>query len=263
MTLNYVKTALIALSTLSLMACGKGFQATSDGLSSGSNGSLGSGDSTGTGGGGTTGPTVDQQWQSVKTQQDGTVDGATPYKGSLLIQIDKARQAVVLIMPLPSVFLLPMISSMPIPEMPGASVEMVTRSDGSMAMGVVVPLHYLVKGSSFSNYATLPNGEPLPGMPVGEARGFAISFPQKPSYRLHVYMAVNAAAVFVETPDFKLPAEVSLIPTIAFPIKNAAKTQVVGYFAVVPNRGSFNSGVFVSSRLPASVAIMIDELLQY
>ncbi|MFN7730155.1 MAG: hypothetical protein ACK5P7_13430 [Bdellovibrio sp.] len=254
-----IKSALLVLSALSLMACGKGFQATSDAVNSGGNSGLGGG---GSNDGVVTGPTVDQKWQSVKSGTEGAIDGTTPYKGSLAIQIDKARQAIVLILPLPSMFLLP-ISSMPIPEMPGASVEMVTRSDGSVAMGVVIPLQYLLKGASFANYARLPNGEPLPGIPVGESRGFALSFPQKPSYKLHLYLAVNAAAVFIETPDFKLPSELTFLPTVSFPIKNSARTQIVGYFAVVPNRGTFNSGVYVSSRLPTQIAILIDELLQF
>lgn len=253
--LRNLKALCAVLMSSTLMACGSGFQSQENSSAAagtgGDNISLGDGSQV----------TTEKAWNMVQSGVDGTVEGGTN-SGSLVIQIDKARQSVILILPLPPIFLLP-ISGMSIPELPGASVEMVDQPDGSKAMGVVIPLKYIVKGGTFGDYGKLPNGDNVPFIPVGEARGFAISFPQKPSYRLHIYFAVNAAAVFIETPDWKFPDELALLPTMGFPVKNEEKTQVVGYFAIVPNRGSFASGVYVAARIPRQLAIVIDELIRY
>lgn len=253
-----LKHFILGTCTLSLMACGKGFNAASS-----------AGDLAST----TPGPTsvVDpntgvpvssaKAWTTVASDTNGTVNGGTN-DGSLVIQIDKVRQSLVLYIPLPSIFLAS-VTGIQIPEMPGASVEMVPQTDGSNALGVVIPLKYVIKGGDFATYGKLPNGDAVPFIPAGEAHGFAIDFPQRPNYRLHIYVAVNAAAVFVETPDWKLPAEFAVLPTIGFPVRNSAKTQVNGYFAVVPNRGNFASGVYVASRIPNKAAALIDQMLRF
>jgi hypothetical protein len=103
----------------------------------------------------------------------------------------------------------------------------------------------------------------MPFMPSGESRGFAINFPQKPKYRLHLYFVANAVGVFIETPDWKLPEELSLIPTIGFPVRNLRQTQINGYFAIVPNKGNYSSGLFVASRIPRELAFQLDQILRY
>lgn len=250
------RLSVLLLSSL-LMACGNGFEAESPSASVPNTG-LENG-----GGPGEQNPPANPEkaWTQVSDNVNGRVDGGTN-SGALVVQVDRQRQALVLILPLPPIFLLP-ISGMSIPELPGASMEMMPQSDGSMAMGVVIPLKYIIKGAQFSEYGRLPNGDSIPFIPVGEARGFALSFPQKPSYRLHLYLAVNAAAVFVETPDWKLPSELSILPTLGFPVKNQNGTQVNGYFAIVPNRGTHASGVYVASRIPRQIAILIDELVRF
>lgn len=256
--------AFLLLATTSMSGCGKGFSVNpSSSLGTGETGLGTSPGAGGTGAGSNDTPPVskDQKWQNISNDADGQISQGT-YSGKPALQIDKERQSIVVLLPLPSQFFLP-ISSMPIPELPGASLEMITNPDGSTSMGAVIPLQYLLKGSSFATYGRLPNGEPLPGMPVGEAHGFAMSFPQKPNYRLHIYIAVNAVAVFVETPDFKLPPEFAVMPTISIPIKNREKTRTVGYFAVVPNRGTFSSGVYISTRIPNALAVAIDDVLRF
>lgn len=217
----------------------------------------------GTGGGGSAPVPVDnaRSWSEVQSKTDGAVDGWT-YDGQMVIQVDTANQALVIVLPLPSLFLMP-VTSMSLPQLPGAAIFPLVQPNGKTAMAVRIPLKYLVKGAQLASYNTLPNGDPLPFMPVGENRGFAISFPQNAKYRLHLYISANAAAVFVETPDFKLPEQWLILPSLGFPVKNREKTQVVGYFAVVANRGLYSSGVYVASRLPREAAILIDELLRY
>lgn len=259
------KTAALALvvgfSWGAGLGCSKGFSTASfDEVSGqGSNNNQNTDDGTG-GGGGSRNP-GDRSWDDVRRKTDGAVDG-WKYDGQFVIQIDAENQALVLVLPLPPIFLMP-VSAMPIPELPGASLFPLTQPDGTSSMAVRIPLKYLIKGSSLTSYNRLPNGDPLPFMPVGENRGFAIAFPQNKNYRLHLYVSANAAAIFVETPDFKLPEQWIILPSLGFPVKNQDKTQVVGYFAVVANRGMHNSGVYVASRIPRDVAILIDDLLRY
>lgn len=258
--LNLKSAAVIALTGLALVAgagCSQGL--TANELAADVAGNNQQDTDNGSGGGGSTVP--GRTWDDVRQKADGAVDG-WKYDGQVVVQVDAENQALVLVMPLPPIFLLP-VSSMPIPELPGAAIFPLTQPDGTSSMAVRIPLKYIVKGSSLSNYNTLPNGDPLPYMPVGENRGFAISFPQNNKYRLHLYISANAAAVFVETPDFKLPEQWVILPSLGFPVKNQAKTQVVGYFAVIANRGTHNSGVYVASRIPREVAILIDELIRY
>ncbi len=257
------KLIILTALTGSMMACGNGFNAASDGPISEANLAASTGNGAGSVMDPATGNTIfsEKAWGEVARAIDGEVEGGTN-SGALVIQVDKARQSLVLQLPLPPIFNLA-ISAMAIPELPGASVEMVVQSDGSRVASVVIPLKYVIKGAMFSDYGKLPNGDAIPYIPAGEAKGFAISFPQRPKYRMHIYLAVNAAAVFVETPEWNLPDQFASVPTIGFPVKNHNKTQINGYFAVVPNRSEFSGGVYVASRIPPKLAIMIDELVRF
>lgn len=249
--------ALTLMVSLGLLAgCSKGLQtvdqpSAADGINGGQGGDSNHGG----------GSSAGRSWNDLQSSVNGSVSGSA-YDGQMVIQIDPENQALILVLPLPSIFLLN-VPSMMIPQLPGAALFPMTQPDGSSSMAVRIPLKYLIRGAQLSNYNTLPNGDPLPFMPVGENRGFAISFPQNPKYRLHLYISANAAAVFVETPDFKLPEQWIILPSLGFRIKNRDKTADVGYFAIVANRGQHSSGVYVSSRLPTEAAILIDELLRY
>src|SRR5262249_39444513 len=138
-----------------------------------------------------------------------------------VVRVDKTRQALEFIVPLPTNFTFPIVS-MPIPNLDGAVVEQITQPNGTLAMGVVIPLKYLMQDTSFGDYGTLPNATPVPFLPFGKVHGFEVDFPQNAHYRLHLYMAVNGAAVFIETPDWNLPSSINGIPVppIGFPIYN-------------------------------------------
>lgn len=252
-------TLIVASLSLALgVSCSKGFSPMDLESSTSVDGQS---DDQGAGSGGAVRPPNDRSWDDIRNKTDGAVDG-WKYDGQFVIQVDAENQALVLILPLPSIFLMP-VTEMPLPELPGAILFPATQPDGTSAMAVRIPLKYIIKGSSLAPYNRLPNGDALPFMPAGENRGFAIAFPQNAKYRMHLYITANAAAVFVETPDFKLPDQWAILPSLGFPVRNQDRTQVVGYFAVVANRGMHSSGVYVASRIPTSVAIMIDEILRY
>lgn len=251
--------ALMYMTALLITAgCSKSIKLADDAsLVDGSNGSQGGVTDTAPG---TTAPPANN-WQAIQQKAEGRVEGSS-FDGQLLIQIDAANQALIFFLPIPFPSLLVPISSFDIPQLPGATVFQVTGADGSASIAVRMPLKYMIKGANLAPYNTLPNGDLLPFMPVGENRGFAIAFPQTPDVKLNLYVSANAAAAFIEIPALKLPDE-WLRFTLGFNIKNSTQTQVVGHMAFVPNKGVYPAGVFVASRLPRELAIVIDELLRY
>lgn len=273
---HMIKSLVLAVTTLSLMACGGGFKdgdsAVSKTVADDSNNNNDIGDTPGgnNGSGNSNNPDLQKAWTEVadgteaKTASATGTSGLFMPTGTFVVRIDKARQGLQFIIPIPASFNIPIVA-MPIPSIPGGMIEQVFQPDGSKAMGVLIPLSYMLKDSSFGDYGTLPNGSPVPFLPFGKVHGFALSFPQNPNYRLHLYMAVNGAAVFIETPHWQIPSQVNgiPIPTIGFPLYNKNKTQQVAFFAVVPNQGVYSSGIYIASRIPDQMAALIDDLIRF
>jgi hypothetical protein len=255
---------VLSVASLAMIACGPSLKvAESTKIDSTSNGGLSDGGgSTPVGVTPTPGTDTARTWSNIKAKTEGAVAGSS-YDGQLLIQIDTTNQAFIFYLPIPfaSSLVLP-VQSFDIPTLPGLTVFQVTNSNGDSQMAVRVPLKYLRKGAALDPYNLLPNGDPLPYMPAGENRGFALSFPENPDMKLHFYLTANAAAVFIEIPALKFPDE-WLRFTLGFPMRNQAGTQTVGYLAFVPNKGLANSGVFVSGRIPTEAAVLIDQVLRY
>lgn len=242
---------MTATLALSLAACSGSFKSTEQLSSNPNNQNNGQGAT----------PPIDntQTWDKVTQEVNSKADGGF-YDGRTMIRIDKTRQSIILTLPLPDMFFLS-LSAVSLSQMPGASVEEVDNADGSKSWAFVIPLHYIIKGAAFSNFNTLPNGDTLPYLPAGEISGFAIQFPEKPNYRIYLYIAVNAAAVFIETPDWEIPPEFSFLPGV--PVKNEAKTRTIGYFKLIPNKSTYASGVYLAARLPSDLARTINDLIQY
>ena len=103
----------------------------------------------------------------------------------------------------------------------------------------------------------LPSGDDLPYVPAGELPGFAVQFPQMPDYRIHLYIGVNVAAVFAELPNVGLPIG------FLFPVKNLAKTKVIGAIGYVMPKATFAGGMYLATQLPADLARLIDDLIRW
>lgn len=248
----FQKTAVVFL-VMCIMACGKGFSSSSAPTSS-----TGSGNSGQSVPDGTVNPDLQQISYNGK-QAQGT--GA----GRVLLELDKVNEAVILILPLPTEILafIGAIPSMEIKDLPGSKVFF---KDGKLA--VSIPLKYIVRNGSFKQGRAqnlLPNGDPLPAFPAGEGAGFAIQITGK--YKLHLYVGVSAAAVFIETPDWdkvltcgNLPICPALGP---WEIRNELGNEVLGYTAFVYAKSGYSSGAFVAATFPDSLARLIDDHLRY
>jgi hypothetical protein len=125
-------------------------------------------------------------------------------------------------------------------------------------MGVVIPLRLLVRGASFTSYNRLPNGDPLPFLPSGEKKGFAVALPTGNRQVIHLYFGVTTFAFFVEVPGL------NGIPVFfGFPIVNQQGTRQTGFFSLIAAKNGNNAGVYVATRIPNELAILIDELVKF
>lgn len=199
-------------------------------------------------------------WGDVEKVMTSSVEGSE-FDGKTTIRVDQPGQALIFQIPVSAPLILPVFSEAPIPNLPGATVSHLYSLETGREFHVRIPFQYIVRGGQLSPYDRLPNGYALPFMPAVEIQGFAISLPQSTNYRLHLYIAPNAAAVYIELPDVP---EIPFFPTyMGFPVKNAQKTQFTGWLAYYAKAGSNNAGVYAATRIPDSVALLIDELIRY
>lgn len=256
--MNGFKKIIILSAALSLAACGKGFQSSTNSSSSSNTGLTAPGttpgDSSGNGNQTDTLPGLDYKGRPVS---GGTVAG----QDQLTLEIDHKNEAMLLILPIPAQVLpfLGPITTMEFPDLPGAKVISYNSK-----LTLSVPLKYIVRGAelrdpNFNNL--LPNGDRLPAFPAGEGSRFSMTV--RNGYVMHLYLGASAVAAYFETPDFDsflncqgLPICLPLGP---FEIRNEAKTEVLGYVALIAAKQTFHSGVYVASKLSDELARFIDD----
>lgn len=238
----------LTLVSLSLVGCAKGFQSLDSTALGTTNGSQSTNSDTSNPNPSPASPSWD------KVDMDGIASGGA-YSGQLVVFIDKQKQSILLVLPIP--VLVPIFGSVEIPEAPGAYLTTYTDAKNNISMAVNVPLKYIIRGGQFTQNQRLPNGDPLPFVPAGELPGFGIQFPQMPAYQVYLYIGVNVAAAFVELPDVGLP-----IGAI-FPVKNKTKTKVVGAIGYVTPKNNFDGGMYLAAQIPDDMARLIDDLIRY
>ena len=244
-----LKGILILATMTTMIACGKGFKSNQPSFGGdGSNNSQGGVDNSAT-------------WAKVEDETNSAISGGE-YAGQLVVRVNREAQTLDLTLPLPILFsgMSSEISAQLSQQLPGSSIHTINNPDGSQDWVVSIPLRYVLRGANLIPFNTLPNGMALPYLPAGEMRGIALQFPQKPKYRMHIYVSVNAAAVFIETPDWELPEQINLLPVI--PVRNANNTRVIGAFKLIGSVGTFSSGVYLAARLPSDIARMLNDIVQ-
>jgi hypothetical protein len=246
-----MKALFLSLITASmfLTACGgkNGFGLLDPKASTDGNTSAGNGNS-----GGGTPATPPPTWEKVDLngfQTGGSNDG------HLVVYIDKMKQSLLLVLPIP--MLIPLVAPVPIPDLPEAYLTSYTDAQGGLSVAVSIPLKYIVRQGVFMPNQRLPNGDDLPFVPAGELPGFAIQFPQMQNYRIHLYVGVNIAAAFVELPDFGLPIGWTV------PVKNQSKTKIIGAIGYVLPKTVYAGGMYLAAQLPGDLARVIDELIRW
>lgn len=242
-SMNLVKnTKLFAalVSLLILSACSQGFKATGDEAL----------DQESSGNSDTVTPTPSGPSEFDKLDLRGHVDGGM-YDKALSFDLDKVNNALIINLPIPANPFIDLY--LDIPELKGAKIKAYQDAQQNSFVAISIPLKYVVKGASFLPSNKLPNGQSLPRMPSGEAPSLAISLGN--NQKVHLYIGVNAVGMYIES---------SYIPSnfgVTLPIKNQARTRILGYLTIVPKTTNFNGGVFVALPLPAQVAKIIDDHL--
>lgn len=198
-------------------------------------------------------------WQTVTSQVNSSVAGGN-YNQYPLIKVDTASQSLILYIPMPPLSLGSITPILPtnVTGMPGVTIGPATMPGGGIGWGVTVPLKYILKGATMAPLnMTLPNGSPLPYFPAAETHGIALTLPQQPTYKLTLYIALKAVAVFVEVPDQNIPLG------FGYNIVNSQKTRNIGYFAILPNQGTYAGGVYIAAQLPTDIALLLNGLVSF
>lgn len=245
-------TALIASS---MMACsGKG------GLEAGSSIVAGGGDngSQGAGGGSPSNPsnptTIDQ------VDMKGYADGGT-YSGVKTVDLDKTTGELVISLPL-GIDSSIMIGNVTVPQLPGVTLSMTIGADGRTYLVGRVPLRYILRSVNVGTIPAnrLPNGDLLPAMPAGEYPNLALAVNTNTGEirKIYIYLGLDSIGVYVESKWLDCSA-LPVCMSVTVPVKNAAKTKILGYLTLVPAKNSFQGGFFLATRLPAEIAAILDD----
>lgn len=188
-----------------------------------------------------------------KLQYKGYASGG-PNDGTLVVDIDKASESLLVILPLQ---VNPYIEGAEgsVPDLPGVKFMTYKDDQGASYFAVNVPLRYVIKGASFLNPARLPNGDPLPQIASGELPSVALKVPGKNNVNFHLYIGVNVVGLFVSSPfDPYLPLQ--------FPIRSKG-VEIIGYLHTVPAKGGSNGGFFLTTQMPDSIAAIIDDHFRF
>lgn len=242
-TTRISKFTMMFLTIALTVSCSKGFKSES---TSSSNNTQCSTCGTGTGG--------DDPLQPIDFK--GIAQGYN--NGRLVVEIDKVNQALIMKLPIPPIplLILPLVKQ-ELPELKGVELITVKEADGTKVLAVKVPLKYLIKGANFLPTVSLPNGDPLPGFPAGEGAGFGVAFPGKPDYKIHIFIGVNAAAAFVETPKLDIPFE------YVEDVMDEPQTHKVGSIGIIGTKDPYAGGFYIAAQLPAELAVFIDNHIKW
>lgn len=254
---NLILTTILAsliIATFSTGCSPKGFQSQNSSLS-GSNGNSANGteDTPNTETPATPVANLDNIDLKGKVE-DGS--GLLGMNGALAFDFDKTNGVFIIMVPMPSGVIFNPSGSFT--KYPDIKFGPVFDATGKMKMAIRVPIKYVLKGVNTINPTKLPSGEDLPSMPAGknELPSLALQFPQNNNTQLHLYIGINALAVYMTLPS---QASLPLPFNITLPLKNKDKTLTTGYLTYVTAKGSYAPGLFVSTIIPASVARILED----
>ncbi|MBX3040448.1 MAG: hypothetical protein KF789_07075 [Bdellovibrionaceae bacterium] len=246
-----MKTQMTAFAALLLAAglmggCSSGFQGTSSASSTPSSGS-----NDGQNGGGNTPDPI----RNVDLK--GYINGGN-YDETQTFDFDRTRGELIVRIPLgmdPTVF----IGTGSVSQLPGVTFYTTMNSDGNYHFVISIPVRYVLRGVTTLPSNRLPNGDPLPMMPAGELPSVAFTLNPKSSRKAYLYMGVDAIGLYIESEWMTCKAGTPLCLSLSFPIRNQAKSKVVGYFSLLPGKNGATGGVFISSIIPPEIARILDD----
>jgi hypothetical protein len=241
---NFITHSFIVGSLSVLLACGGkgGFQTSTSATDGGNSGaSAGSGNDSNS-----------ARTEFQKLQYKGYVSGGNN-DGALVVDIDKAAGALLLILPLQMNSFISSIEG-DVADVPGLKYMTYKDDKGASYIAITVPLRYALKGANHLPSARLPNGDALPQIVKGELPSVAVTLPGKNRVQIHFFIGVKTLGVFVSSPYDPYVA-------LQFPIRNGVET--IGSVFSIPAKQGFDGGFFLSTQMPASIAGVIDDHFRF
>lgn len=192
------------------------------------------------------------EWQNLK--MDGAVKEGK-YEDRKLITLDKENKLLILRLP---TLALPVLvggglnQALSFPQVPGTTISLEVAADGNLDLVVKLPLEHLMHGATFMD-AKLPNGDDLPAVPDGELPGLAVDLNVQKTVKGYLYFGKAVFGALVTS-------QFDPVVSMQLPIyqNNGA---VIGYLTTVPAKNNFDGGIFMSVRIPADIARIIDDIL--
>jgi hypothetical protein len=252
------KISMTVFLTLSILSCSKGFQSQSDANFKllDSNSGLNTGDSPQNPD--QIDPNLPPAQAIDKVQMKSLVEDSsqtTGFNGAIAFDFDKLRGEFIIMIPLPANVIFTPSGSFP--NYPDIYYGPMFDSSGKMKIAVRVPVKYIIKGLEFIPPSKLPNGDPLPAMPAGagELPALGLSFPTSKT-QLTLYIGVNAVGLFATLPE---KASLPIPFNITLPLKNQDKSRTFGHLTYVTAKGTFPSGLFIATVIPAQFARILED----
>lgn len=250
-TIHTLLTGLVLAALLSGCSKNSGYEAASNGTPAPSTGDNNNGQNNG-GGNNNPGNTLDS------VDMKGYVAGGDN-EGLKSIDFDKVRGELILTVPVGLDFTVPLLTGS-IQKYPDILFQTTKGNDGKTYFVIRVPVKYVLRGVNNTSPSRLPNGDPLPGVPAGEAPSVGFSLSAGDNRKVYIYMGVEVVAVYFETTFLSCQPSWPICPsTIALPIYNQNRTKQLGTFAAVVGKNGGNGGFYVATQIPPEMAKILDE----
>lgn len=238
--------ALVAMTAVSVLsACSNGFQSGSSPVS-GSNNSASAG-------GGSSGSISNPDSPISKADMSGYVDGGDA-SGAMAVKLDSTKENLIVSVPL-TVATFSATVNLTIPQYPDIQIYTSTDANFNSYLYAKVPLKYILKGVAFGSNSKLPNGQPLPFFADGEAPSTGFVIDAITNVKLNLYVSAGCIGVFVSNSN--IPSYLGF----TYPIKNAAKTKIIGAFSLVPKTVKGDGGFYVAAKIPDEIAKVLNDYL--
>ncbi len=168
----------------------------------------------------------------------------------LSITIDKVKKTITIRLPLPfDSSLAGILVNTPLPAINGASIAFGQLPDLTPVLSVTLPLASIAKGVTGLPTSSLPNGDPLPGMPTSSAPStqFQLGSAKIPVY---VYIGHMSVGLFLNTP---------FDPTIAthFQITDNNNNSVGAIYSIPYKSLHKDGGFFLNVNVPTEFTQLI------
>lgn len=190
----------------------------------------------------------------------GYADGGE-FQGVKTVDLDKNTGELIISLPL-GIDSSVIIGSATIPQLPGVTFSTTIGGDGRTYVVMRVPLRYILRSVNLGTIPAnrLPNGDPLPMMPAGEYPNLAFSLATNngDQRRIYIYLGVDAIGVYVESKWLDC-SNLPICLNLTVPVKNAAKTKVLGYLTMVMAKNGHQGGFFLGTKIPAEFSRILDE----